>query len=511
MKKLLLLIITGLLFSWAAMAQSIGINTTTPNANAVLDIKSNTKGILIPRTSTTSRLAIVNPPKGLILYDSTAGSFWFYNGTAWAALSTGNNAWSTTGNSGTDTAINFIGTKDVQPLRFRINNNWAGQLDSINMVLGIGSGQNMSSGIYNAAFGTFTLNSNSSGSNNIAIGFAALAGNTTATGNIAIGTGALANQSFSNNAIPFNSDNVAIGANALYNNNPNYYQSGIQNTAIGNYSMASNTVGFGNTAVGYYALNNNNYGSDNTSFGSLALYKNQDGSSNTVIGMYALKSNISGSGNTVIGSSADNDGSGLNFNTIVGYHAHITNASGSTAIGYNANTNTDNLIVLGSPANLYTGGYTFWSNFSDGRFKTNVNEDVKGIDFIMRLRPVTYHMDVRGLYKFWGTSPYNRGTEKPDARSVSFIDDAITKKEAITMSGFIAQEVEKAATETQYNFDGVIKPQHDKDHYRIAYEEFVVPLVKAMQEQQAMIETLNKQLAAMKKEFDLLKTKNLLL
>jgi hypothetical protein len=73
----------------------------------------------------------------------------------------------------------------------------------------------------------------------------------------------------------------------------------------------------------------------------------------------------------------------------------------------------------------------------------------------------------------------------------------------------LAQEVEKAAMETQYNFDGVIKPQHDKDHYRIAYEEFVVPLVKAVQEQQAMIETLNQQLAVTKKEIELLKTKNL--
>ena len=67
------------------------------------------------------------------------------------------------------------------------------------------------------------------------------------------------------------------------------------------------------------------------------------------------------------------------------------------------------------------------------------------------------------------------------------IDEAISNKESIHMSGFIAQKVEKAANETGYDFDGVIKPAHDKDHYRLAYGEFVVPLVKAMQEQQKII------------------------
>ena len=50
------------------------------------------------------------------------------------------------------------------------------------------------------------------------------------------------------------------------------------------------------------------------------------------------------------------------------------------------------------------------------------------------------------------------------------------------MTGFVAQEVEKAARASNYDFDGVMPPTHDKDHYRIAYGEFVVPLVKAVQE-----------------------------
>ena len=108
-------------------------------------------------------------------------------------------------------------------------------------------------------------------------------------------------------------------------------------------------------------------------------------------------------------------------------------------------------------------------------------------------------MDVTGLYNFWGTSPYGNGKTKADKKSVDFIDDAIRKKESVVMTGFVAQEVEKAAKDCGYNFDGVIRPQHDKDHYRIAYEEFVMPLVKAVQEQQKMIEDMKKEIEELKK------------
>ena len=87
--------------SFSIYAQSVAINTdkSAPNPSAMLDVKSNNKGLLIPRTSTTSRLAITNPAKGLMLYDTTAGSFWFYNGSSWNVLSTGsiNNYWKTNG------------------------------------------------------------------------------------------------------------------------------------------------------------------------------------------------------------------------------------------------------------------------------------------------------------------------------------------------------------------------------------------------------------------------------
>jgi hypothetical protein len=66
-------------------------------------------------------------------------------------------------------------------------------------------------------------------------------------------------------------------------------------------------------------------------------------------------------------------------------------------------------------------------------------------------------------------------------------------------SGFIAQEVEEAARQAGYDFSGVDKPQNEHSPYGLRYSEFVVPIVKAMQEQQAIIEqqqaTIEKQAA----------------
>lgn len=59
--KLLTLFLTASLLINAAMAQSIGIGTTTPNANAQLDIVSTTKGLLIPRMTGAQRAAIPTP------------------------------------------------------------------------------------------------------------------------------------------------------------------------------------------------------------------------------------------------------------------------------------------------------------------------------------------------------------------------------------------------------------------------------------------------------------------
>jgi hypothetical protein len=67
----------------------IGIGTKTPAPSAVLEISSagNNKGILIPRITATQKDAIVNPAEGLLIYQTTAPTgFYYYTGTAWKLM-----------------------------------------------------------------------------------------------------------------------------------------------------------------------------------------------------------------------------------------------------------------------------------------------------------------------------------------------------------------------------------------------------------------------------------------
>ena len=65
-------ILTLLFFSFSLMAQ-VGINTPTPDSNSVLDLKSKTKGLLIPRMTTVQREAMsdVKFSQGMMVYDIT--------------------------------------------------------------------------------------------------------------------------------------------------------------------------------------------------------------------------------------------------------------------------------------------------------------------------------------------------------------------------------------------------------------------------------------------------------
>lgn len=82
--------------------------------------------------------------------------------------------------------------------------------------------------------------------------------------------------------------------------------------------------------------------------------------------------------------------------------------------------------------------------------------------------------------------------------------EARRQQEAKIYTGFVAQDVEKAAKEVGYDFSGVETPPNDCTPYSIRYAEFVVPLVKGMQEQQGMIENQNKIIELLKLQNEML-------
>ncbi len=270
-------------------------------------------------------------------------------------------------------------------------------------------------------------------------------------------------------------DNTATGFSALYDNT-----SGTENTAIGSYSLRNNTTGDENAACGYYALFSNSTGYRNSAMGVSALLGNTTGYANAAHGYQALYSNTTGFYNTGTGYNALYSNVGGDQNTALGYSAFSTGTAynNSTALGFNAEPGASNTVRLGDASVSSIGGYAGWTNLSDGRFKTDVQENVGGLDFILKLRPITYHLDMDAIAKFNNT---------PDSLR---LPESEKLKSAELQVGFIAQEVEQAALAVDFDFHGVDKPKNENSHYGLRYAEFVAPLIKAVQEQQEMIVTL---------------------
>jgi len=447
----------------------VGIGTATPHPSAQLEISAADKGLLMPRITYANRPA--SPATGLLIYqtDNTPG-YYFYNGSSWQALGGAPaNTWNLNGNTG-NTAGAFLGTIDNQPLAFKVANEPAGLIDyttTESTFLGFRAGYNNTpgAGLSNTAVGYKTLQANTTGSYNTAIGSYALYRNTTGSHNYAWGRDCLS-------ANTTGTENVAQGTAAMGNNITGSY-----NVAIGNYALTSGVSGSFNTAIGQQALFVAT-GDNNTALGCNALGGTTTGNYNTGVGRYALSGTSTG-----------------NSNTAIGYNAGVSGGaySNSTAIGAGAMATASDMVRIGNGSVTVIGGAVGWSVLSDVRFKTGIQPEVHGLDFIMRLEPIQYHIDVRKLNRFLlgnaADSLYG-GTQA----------ESIRKKESIRYSGFSAQQVEEAAAAVQYDFSGLHKPETDRDHYSLEYAEFVVPLVKAVQEQQQLIEQLKESNEQLKKE-----------
>jgi trimeric autotransporter adhesin len=599
----------------SAMAQ-VGINTANPKAQ--LEIQSSDQanpsaidGILIPKVDV---FPAVNPnldQDGMMVYLTTLSGtnepgfyYWDNTNSVWKGIGNGN-GWSLTGNTGTDSTINFIGTTDDTNVIFKRNNIQAGLLDTNTTSFGVFALAPTSTGIrntaigytslafnstgfdntavghstlnlnttgnYNTAVGSFSISKNTTGNNNTGNGFQTLLSNTTGNNNTAMGSATLNfsttgsnNTAVGSGALNLNttgSDNVSIGFISLQDNTTGYENvaignacltyntTGFDNTACGHDSMYFNTTGSYNVANGYQALYRNTIGIGNNAHGNRALYSNVSGNSNTAFGNATLYNNIAsentaignetlfnntngssnvamgnrglyssttgeknvaignyaasqitnhnqntaigneamreriGAWNTAVGSGALYSGAGI-FNTAMGVYAYSSgNYNHSIAIGEGVNISASSQARIGNATVTSIGGFANWTNVSDKRFKKDINyNSVPGLDFIKKLQPVTYHLDMNAI-ALWQKKP----------NSLRFVENERIKENQL-QTGFIAQEVEIAARELGFEFSGVDAPKNKDDFYGLRYAEFVVPLVKSVQEQQDQIEELKKQL-----------------
>ncbi len=519
-----------ILISPVLLTGQVAINTTGIEApqSAMLSVSHGSKGFLPPRMTQSQRDAISSPATGLLIYQTDGtGGYYYYDGTAWKTFSP--MGWSLTGNSGTIDGTDFVGNTSNVYFNLRIDSIRAGRIDQARKCtwLGYKSGDsaNLSSQYtalgnycggkltnvnYGTAIGAYAfkfgnngnsitaigdsaLHRNEEGNGNVAVGYKAMSTNKNSQYNVVVGVNALGGLAFTNSGNAWDGKNTAIGNEALKNcNSDDVNLTGIYNTAIGDSSLYTLRLGAKNSAAGFLALFKDTTGKANTGCGYQALYRASTGHYNTAFGYYALADLTTGSGNTGIGAKCGTIFNGIttsDYGSVAGYDtrpnfAGIDNFINFDPMGISDYSFSSNMARFGNYNTTSIGGQVSWTSYSDERIKENIQENVPGIKFIMKLTPVTYQMKKRG----------NVPEKGKRARYMQ-----------IRRTGFLAQEVEAAAGSVGFDFDGVDTPPNEKGYYGLRYALFTVPLVKAVQEHQQELEKTEAELSEIIKDIEELK------
>lgn len=334
-----------------------------------------------------------------------------------------------------------------------------------NTIIGTASASNNTSGTNNLIMGAYSGNQNTEGQMNVILGAYSGRTNTTGSYNIMIGP-----QNYTG-ASNTGSSNIFIGSDAGITNT-----SAGSNIFIGTETGKYNSTGGSNLFIGHSAGKSNTTAYYNTFAGILAGGNNTEGAKNVCLGYNA--------GTTITTGSE---------NTLIGYYADISsnNQTNSAAFGNGAVSQASNKIRVGNAAVTEIGGQVGWTTISDKRFKSNIKDDVPGLEFIKKLKPVTYFVDTRMITENLIRNMHD--TIKAIYRKTDFNESSNIKR-----TGFLAQDVEGTCQEIGYDFDGVNIPKDKEDLYSLSYAQFVVPLVKAVQEQELKIEALNLEISNQK-------------
>jgi hypothetical protein len=331
-----------LVFNYQLLIAQVGINdnNSSPNASAMLDVKSDTKGMLIPRMTTTRRDAISSPATGLMIYNTSTNAFNFYNGTTWIEIKAGNIQ--IVSDADNDTKIQVEESADEDIIRFD-----AGGVEYMTLSDGKLGFDNNGLSVF---IGKNAGNSDDKTTNeNVFIGADAGVINTTGYQNVFLGSN-------TGNKNIIGGGNTFIGAHAGKNNTNN------RNTFIGGFSGTNNTTGTKNTFIGGNAGFQKTTGNHNTYSGYDAGLKNTTGSNNTYYGYQAGFNNTLGSGNVFLGAQAG-------FNETGNNKLFIDNSNTATPLIYGEFDN--NLLKINGELNILNSSgqiAAFESSFNGSGF-----------------------------------------------------------------------------------------------------------------------------------------------
>ena len=345
-----------------------------------------------------------------------------------------------------------------------------------NFRAGVNAGNSIASGgNYNVCVGDEAGTAISTGDYNTAVGFAALKANTNLNSNTAIGAESLFTNINGAKA-------VAVGTAALYTQNPDS-DVNTHNVAVGFEAGKVVSTGTLNTFVGALAGDGTDDGEGNTAVGYLALSANC-GDHNTSIGSGALKV-CTGASNTAAGENAGAAVTSGNNNMLLGVDAGLTGSPGGnlTTGGNNIHLGDENI----NSAHIQVD----WTVASDQRDKTDFTALDLGLDFVKALAPVTYKWDKRSKYGDKYADDYDLAAQTPDG----------THKEDWLDIGFKAQEVQALEEAAGYTIAAkknlTVSTSEDGKQMGLQYSKFVPILVKAIQEQNALIEALTARVAVL--------------
>lgn len=171
-------------------------------------------------------------------------------------------------------------------------------------------------------------------------------------------------------------ENLAIGKDSLINceyNSESNPSAGAWNTAVGNYSLSSNTTGLENAALGYRSLQSNTTGGLNSAFGGHSLFSNTYGDGNSAFGHGSLFLNTTGESNSAFGWNAMVRNQTGSNNVAVGARSLETNNSGEDNVAVGASSlyaiigNNNTAIGRSAGKSITSGSYNIFLGADSGR------------------------------------------------------------------------------------------------------------------------------------------------
>ena len=397
----------------------------------------------------------------------------------------------TTGDNNVAIGFEALNTEDGNGLNvavgFRSLKTLNAGADGENTAVGNNTGLSMTTAVYNTVVGSQAGDALTDGSSNTAIGMNALTADTRGQNSIAVGRNALFAQNFTSST---DSYNVAIGRDAGAS-----ITTGDKNTIVGNLAGDGLTTGNKNTVLGYNALGAGTTYDGNTAIGhdALRVAENTSGADGNNVGVGASAANALTSGlrNVIIGVSAGASLHTGNDNICIGKGADVSAnaAANQITIGNDIDAGGNNNFSFGKASNIVTNDFDSdanWSRSSDRRKKREIYDQELGLDFVNDLRTVNFQWKPSNEFpKEWNdySEENNMDTD-------------------VVMHGFIAQEVkdalDKHSSERDSKFSGWKEGEDGMQH--TSREMFVIPLIKAVQELSAQVDTLKAEIKELKNE-----------